>query len=147
VALTLGLTFAHVLEIVGKLRLGAPEWLAVQQNLYVAFGAIGGTCELLAVVFTWQAIMPVRHTPGARPVWIAAIAASVGLIVWSLVVSPMNSVLSAWTPDAIPADWTQVRNRWEAGHAAQFVLYAIAFISLVKARSVVERQEIDAQPR
>ena len=43
VVLTLGLTFAHVLEITGKLRLDARDWLTVQQNLYVAFGPVGGT--------------------------------------------------------------------------------------------------------
>jgi hypothetical protein len=135
VVLTFGLTFAHVVEIVGKLRLDARDWLTVQQNLYVGFGPIGATCELLAIAFTWQTVWQRRGGGSeARLTVIAAIAASVGLIVWALVVSPMNTTLSAWTPESIPPDWTSVRNRWELGHAVQAVLYAIAFISLARAR-------------
>jgi hypothetical protein len=134
VALTLGLTFAHVLEVVGKLRLGARDWLTVQQNLYVAFGPIGGTCEVLAIAFTWFTVFTrPRGSREARCSWIAAIAASVGLAVWAIVVAPMNSVLSAWTAETMRADWTLVRNRWELGHAAQAVLYGIALVSLMLA--------------
>jgi hypothetical protein len=42
VALTLGMTFCHVMEIPGKLRLDGATWLIVQQNLYVDFGVVGG---------------------------------------------------------------------------------------------------------
>jgi hypothetical protein len=136
VGLTLGLTFAHVLEIAGKLRLGAGDWLTVQQNLYVAFGPIGGTCEVLAIVFTWLTVWQRRpRTTAARCTWVAAIAASVGLIAWAVVVAPMNTVLSSWTPASIPSDWTRVRDRWELGHAVQAVLYATAFVALVIAQS------------
>ena len=131
VALTLGLTFAHVLEIAGKLRLGPREWLTVQQNLYVAFGPIGGTCEVLAIVFTWLTLWQRQRATGeARSAWVAAIATSVGLAAWAAIVAPMNTVLSGWTPDAIPPDWTRVRDRWEFGHALQAVLYVIAFVAL-----------------
>jgi hypothetical protein len=131
VALTLGLTFAHVLEIVGKLRLDGREWLTVQQNLYIAFGPIGGTCEVLAILFAWVTVsQQPRGSTEARYAWTAAVAASVGLVAWALVVAPMNTVLSAWTPESIPADWMRVRNRWEIGHATQAVLYAIAFVAL-----------------
>jgi hypothetical protein len=131
VALTLGLAFAHVLEIVGKLRLGPNDWLTVQQNLYVAFGPIGGSCEVLAVLFTWLNAWRTRREPPAhRSALAAAIAVSAGLIAWALIVSPMNTVLSGWTPASIPADWTRVRNRWELGHALQAALFAIAFLAL-----------------
>ncbi len=133
VALTLGLTFAHVLEITGKLRLGPREWLAVQQNLYVAFGPVGGTCEVLAIAFTWLTLWQRRGSSEACYTWVAAITASVGLIAWAVIVSPMNTVLSSWTTGTIPADWTRVRNRWEIGHASQAMLYAIAFGALALA--------------
>ena len=38
VALILGLAFAHVMEVPGKLRIDGPTWLIVQQNLYIGFG-------------------------------------------------------------------------------------------------------------
>jgi hypothetical protein len=134
VALTLGLAFAHVLEIAGKLRLGPHDWLRVQQNLYVAFGPIGGTCEVLAVLFSWLTVLGTRGERSVhRLAWIAAAAASAGLIELALVVAPMNTVLSAWTPESIPDHWTRVRNRWELGHAVQAVLYVVAFLALTVA--------------
>jgi hypothetical protein len=143
VALTLGLTFAHVVEIVGKLRLDGPEWLTVQQNLYVAFGVVGGTCEVLAIVFTWLTVWQrPRGTREARYTWIAAIAVSVGLVAWALIVAPMNTILSGWTPESLPLDWTRVRDRWEIGHATQAALFALAFITLALAHTgVAPRQD------
>jgi hypothetical protein len=60
VALTLGMTFCHVMEVAGKLRLEGTTWLTVQQNLYVAFGKIGAVIELLAILLTWLATVQVR---------------------------------------------------------------------------------------
>ena len=147
VALTLGLTFAHVLEIVGKLRLGPRDWLTVQQNLYVAFGPVGGACEILAIAFTWLTVVNrPRSSREARYSWMAAIAASIGLLVWAVVVAPMNSVLSTWTPESIGSDWMLVRDRWEIGHATQAVLYAVAFIALAIARTCAKHDEAERSP-
>jgi hypothetical protein len=142
VALTFGFTSAHVLEIVGKLRLEARDWLTVQQNLYVAFGPIGGGCEVLAIMFTWLTVSQrPRGSKGARHSWIAAIAASVGLATWAVIVAPMNTVLRSWTPESRPSDWTRVRDRWEIGHATQTMLYAIAFVALALAQSRVSHDD------
>jgi hypothetical protein len=101
---------------------------------------VGGTCEVLAIAFTWAAVWQrARGSTEARYSWIAAIAASVGLIAWAAIVSPMNTVLSSWTTESIPADWTRVRARWEIGHAIHAVLYAIAFIALAIAQSRTAR--------
>jgi hypothetical protein len=132
VALTLGLAFAHVLEIPGKFRLSGPEWLTVQQHLYIAFGSVGGIVEVAAIVLTWLVLMSTPRGRAAR--WwtaLAATCATVGLADWALVVSPMNTVLNAWTAQSIPADWTAVRARWEIGHAIQAALFAGAFGALV----------------
>ena len=64
VALTLGMTFAHVMEIPGKLRLDGASWLTVQHNLYVAFGVVGAAIEVLAILMTWLLLLMVR---GRRP--------------------------------------------------------------------------------
>jgi hypothetical protein len=86
---------------------------------------------VLAVAFSWVNVLGTRgERHEHRLAWVAAAATSAGLIEWALVVAPMNSVLSAWTPESIPAGWTQVRNRWELGHAVQAVLYLIAFLAL-----------------
>ena len=132
VGLTLGLAFAHVLEVIGKLRLDGPQWLTVQQNLYVAFGPVGGSIEVLGIVFTWLAAYEHHRRSRARHLtMLAAAVASAGLVEWALVVSPMNSVLNAWTAASLPVEWTAVRNRWEIGHAIQAGFFTVAFAALI----------------
>ena len=133
VALVLGLTFCHVMEIPGKLRLSGPEWLTVQHNLYVAFGpALGAWIEVVSILLTWAAAVLVR---GRKPAFgwtlTGALCVSAGLAVWFLLVAPMNAVLNAWTPETLPVNWTKVRNRWEIGHAVHCGLFALGFGALL----------------
>ena len=132
VALTLGMTFCHVMEIPGKLRLEGPDWLTVQHNLYVAFGVVGAAIEVLAILLTWVLVLQVR---GRRPAFYWTLGAAgcitAGLIVWFMLVAPMNAALSGWTPDTLPADWTGYRNQWEAGHAVHAALFGLGFSALV----------------
>ena len=134
VALTLGMTFCHVMEIPGKLRLGGPDWLTVQHNLYVAFGVVGAAIEVLAILLTWVLVLQVR---GRRPAfsWTLGAAGCVtaGLLVWFMLVAPMNAALSGWTPDTLPADWTAYRDQWELGHAIHAALFGLGFSALVVA--------------
>ncbi|HWB48854.1 MAG TPA: hypothetical protein VG651_07065 [Stellaceae bacterium] len=127
VVLVFGLTWAHVMEIYGKLRLNGAQWLDVQHNLYVAFGWPVGACiEIAAIVSTWGLVFATRRR---RPAFAWAVAAGVcvtlGLAVWFWLVAPMNGVIAgARTP---PADWTAIRNQWEIGQAVHCVLYGLGF--------------------
>jgi hypothetical protein len=112
VVLTLGLSFAHVLEVPGKLQLDGAQWLTVQHHLYVGFGTVGAAIEVLAIALAWVLALRVRGRPGGRAALAAAVATSIGLIEWALVVAPMNA------------------RRWEAGHAVQAVLFFVAFLLL-----------------
>ena len=134
VALTLGMTFCHVMEIPGKLRLGGAAWLTVQHNLYVAFGILGAVIEVLAILATWVVVFLVRRR---RPAFFwtlgAAICVTAGLADWFLLVAPMNAALSGWTPETLPVDWTSYRNQWEVGHAIHAALFGLGFSALVDA--------------
>ncbi len=131
VALTLGMTFAHVMEIPGKLRLDGATWLAVQHNLYVAFGVVGAAIEVLAILVTWLLLLMVRgRRPAARWTLLAAISVTAGLADWFLLVAPMNAALGVWTPETLPADWTRYRDQWELGHAIHAALFGLGFSAL-----------------
>lgn len=134
VTLVFGLSFAHVMELPGKLRLDGPAWLAVQQNLYVAFGPFASVAEPLAILLTWVSAFILR---GRRPAFVltllAALCSTAGLVVWFLVVAPMNTLLNGWTPGTLPPDWTACRDQWERGHATHAVLFGIAFCTLLAA--------------
>lgn len=134
-AMTFGLTWSHVLEIPGKLRLDAPEWLTVQHNLYVAFGPpVGAPIELAAIGLAWWVFALMRRRrPAASWTLIGAIATTLGLGVWFWLVAPMNAIIAAWSTASLPADWTAVRNQWEIGQAAHAALFGVGFCSLAAA--------------
>ena len=135
VTLTFGLTWCHVMEIPGKLRFDGAQWLAVQHNLYVAFGPpLGAPIEVTSILLTWGVFFLVRRRRTAA-FWTLAAAVCVtgGLVVWFRLVAPMNAVLAGWTPETLPADWTAVRNRWETGHAIHALLFGLGFSALVVA--------------
>jgi hypothetical protein len=133
VALTFGLTWCHVMEIPGKLRLTGNEWLMVQHNLYLAFGPpLGAPIEVAAIVLSWVVFLLVlRRGPAAPWTLAAAICVTAGLAVWFWLVSPMNMIISGLAPQNIPADWTEVRNQWEIGHAVHALLFGLGFSALV----------------
>jgi hypothetical protein len=131
VSLTLGLSFAHVMGSSGKMRLDGPVWLFVQQDLYIAFGVIGAAIEGAAVLLTWMLVIGLRRNRLAFG-WtlVAALAISASLVVWFMLVAPVNVALNGWTPNALPADWTVYRSQWEFGQATHFVLIAFGFSGL-----------------
>jgi hypothetical protein len=152
VALILGLAFCHVMEIPGKLRLSGPEWLTVQQHLYVAFGApLGGPLELLAVLLAWILVFAVRQRGPAFP-WTlaAALLVSAGLAAWFALVAPLNAVIAGWAAATLPSDWIVVRNRWELGHAVHCLFWLLGFgalaISILRETPVLEMRHRIALP-
>jgi hypothetical protein len=134
VALTLGITFCHALEYVGKLQLSGTDWLMVQHNVYTAFGVVGAIIEVTAIITTWIVFIQLRGWKLARLLTLlAALCSSAALGIWFAYVEPVNTALNAWTADTLPTDWTRFRDQWEGGHAAGAALFAIAFSALVAA--------------
>lgn len=131
IALVFSLAFSHVMELPGKLQLSSTVWLVVQQTLYNSFGPFASVVEPLGIALAWILTVLLRHErPGGRLVLLAAICSSAGLIEWAIVVSPMNTRLTRWTPATLPVDWTTVRDRWELGHVGHAILFGIALCAL-----------------
>ena len=59
------------------------------------------------------------------------IALGIALAAWFILILPMNAAFATWGPDAVPPDWTRVRDRWDYGHATGFVLHVTRFAALV----------------
>jgi hypothetical protein len=123
----------HVLEAPGKWRLDPALWLAVQQTLYAGYQVAGILGFLGApLACAWLAwTTPDRGE--SRAAWIATGLVLAALILWALVVAPVNALIAAATPATLPAAWTAWRARWEAGHAAEFLLIAAALALLLRA--------------
>src|SRR6185369_9025126 len=84
---------------------------------------------LLALAVTF-----VAHTTRGTPWWLA-LASTVlfALIsVYSLVLPvPINNQVARWQPDTVPANWRDLRRRWDLLHAIRVVFLVIALILLV----------------
>jgi hypothetical protein len=148
-ALTLGLTWAHVLELPQRLGYDAELWTSLTEPnaLYRYFGVIGGPIEVAAVIGTIALAAALRrqHLAG-RLALVAAVLHAAALAVWVTVVAPANAEIGTWSASGIPADWTSWRDRWETGHAASFGLLLLGFVVLVLALLAEQRQRARAAP-
>jgi hypothetical protein len=129
-ALITGLAFAHTLELPQKLGFDAQQYVQVQHTLYAYFAYVGAPVEVAAIVCAVVLAYLVRDQPGFGWTVTGAFLLAAGLAAWALIVQPANVEFGRWTAETIPADWTKVRNRWEAGHVVHFVLFFAGLATL-----------------
>jgi hypothetical protein len=132
-ALTMGLAFAHTLELPQKLAYDAATWTQLQHSLYRYFAVVGGPLEvatiLAAVVFAVRA----RGLRGGRLAAVGAALFVVALGWWFAVVNTANAEIGRWAVGAVPSDWRRWRAQWEFGHAGHFVVTFAGFLALLLA--------------
>ena len=126
--LTVGMKFAHVLELPPKLQLPPDVYIAVQSRLYRLFGTIGPVLDVAMVVATVLLAIAVFRTPSFRYTLAGLAAMVLSLLVWLVVVFPANMPLQEWAASgAMPADWERWRNRWQYGQLASFLCDAAGY--------------------
>jgi hypothetical protein len=134
-SLSLTMESAHVLELPQKLAYDAQMYAAVNGSLYKYFAWVGGVYQVGAIVAAFLLVLMLR---GRRPAFGWTLAGALLLlaafVVWLVVVAPVNSEVAAALrlhPDTVPAVWTELRNRWEYGHAAGFVIQLLGLVALL----------------
>jgi len=131
-AITLSLTFCHLLEMPRKMQYGEELYMNVQHSLYLYFAWVGAFSEVSAVLFLIVLSFFVRKRRLTFFLTLlATVCVAAGLAVWFAFVSPANTQMAQWNSIPLPASWTEVRRQWESGHAASAVLDLIGFGSLV----------------
>ena len=135
-ALTLGLSFAHLMEMPARRSWDQSLWVAttVHGNLYRMFGpkGPGPWIEVSAILSTVTLAYLVRGDRRAF-IWTAAGAACLVLAhaSWWALVFPANLELASWVAGPVPADWQRWRDRWEFGHATGCIMRLLGFAALV----------------
>jgi uncharacterized membrane protein len=84
---------------------------------------------LLSVAVTFLA-----HTTwnGSRWLALASAALVACTIIYSVVLAvPINNQVARWQPDSLPANWRQLRGRWDTLHQIRVVVLVVALILLV----------------
>jgi hypothetical protein len=136
-ALSLGPSFAHVLEAPPRLNTWSPElWreATVFNGQFQLFAWIGGPVDVAAIL---ASALFVYLLAADRPaLWFALAGACLlagGLFAWVTLVAPANAVLATWQAGATPPDFDAVRWRWETGHMVVAALKALAFVAVCAA--------------
>jgi hypothetical protein len=136
-ALTLGLGFCHLMQIPSRLGWDQYLWVGstVQGGLYAAFGSVGAAIFVATVIaLALLAYFTLEHgRPGFRLALLAAALFVLALVLWWVLVYPVNVELAKWVNGPVPSDWTSYRDRWEWGHAIIAVTELIGFGALVAA--------------
>ena len=128
-ALSLGPSFAHLLEAPPRLTGWPPElWreATVFHGQFAYFAIVGAPLDVGAIVL--GAIMTVVVRRRRPAFWLAmagTILFALSLATWISVVAPVNAILAQWVPGPIPHDFAAVRYRWEAGHIAISVVKTV----------------------
>jgi len=134
-ALTLGMGFCHVMQLPARMAWDQYLWVGstVQGGLYAMFGTIGAVTDIATVIALGILAYFVREhgRPGFRLALSAALLFALALLLWWVLVYPVNVELAKWVNGPVPADWTDYRSRWEWGHAIISLLELIGFAALV----------------
>ncbi len=65
---------------------------------------------------------------------LAAAGLFAAMIVFTVLLPvPINNQVARWKPEALPANWRELRRRWDRLHTFRVVVLVIAFILLVSA--------------
>jgi hypothetical protein len=133
-----------VLEAQPRLFIWPPElWrdATVFHAQFWLFAAVGAPIDILAIIVSAVLVLSLRsQRPNSGLALAGAAGFALALALWFAIVAPANSVLATWTEDAIPADFSVTRLRWEVGHMivaavklVSFTLIALACVWLSQA--------------
>ncbi|HSD93671.1 MAG TPA: DUF1772 domain-containing protein [Methyloceanibacter sp.] len=136
-ALTLGFGVCHLAQLPSRMGWDQYLWVGstVQGGLYAAFGSIGAVIFVATVIVLGLHAYFVREhgRPGFKLALSAAALFALALVLWWVLVYPVNVELAKWVDGPVPADWTSYRARWEWGHAIISLVELAGFAALIGA--------------
>ncbi len=134
-ALTFGLGFCHLMQLPSRLGWDQYLWVGstVQGGLYALFGSVGALIFVANVIALALLAYFVREhgRPGFRFALAAAGLFALALVLWWVLVYPVNVELAKWIDGPVPSDWTSYRARWEWGHAIISLVELAGFAALI----------------
>lgn len=86
------------------------------------------------------AVTFIAHVMWTKSWWLALCSTSLWMImiVYSVLLPvPINNQIARWKPDSLPANWRELRRRWDILHAIRVFFLMVALILLV-ASSIIQ---------
>src|SRR3982074_69503 len=126
--LVTGISFSHLLQRGPKKTLPPAQFLAVQQVLIRNYGPVVGGLELTAFLATFLWAIVRWDEPVVRTLaLIASVCIAAMVTIWAVWINTINRTVNSCTPESIPSEWPDVRDRWHTLHTIRLALSAIAF--------------------
>lgn len=135
-ALGLVMGGAHLLELPVRRGYEPEFYMEVTSTLYRYFGAVGGPVQVLALLTSIILVVVTRGRPGHRSTLLGSACLALSLLLWFLLVQPVNSAWSvalASTPAEAVQSYAELGDRWENGHLAAFAAWLLGFGLLLNA--------------
>jgi hypothetical protein len=131
-ALVTGVSFSHLVQRGREAQLSGPQFLAVQQILLRNYGTVVGGLEASALVCALVLVVVVH----ARPLlfYLAggpAVCLALMIGIWAGWINPINKNVNSWTPESLPPDWAEFRDRWHALHTLRLILSLVGLSALI----------------
>ena len=128
VALALGPSLAHLLELPNKIGLSRGDYLTVQQiySGWALLGIVVAGALITSLTLTFLVLGDRAAFTFALIAFVCIVAAQV--VFWTYTY-PANVATNNWT--MLPDNWELLRRNWEYSHATGAVLNLIAMVSLI----------------
>ena len=134
-ALSVGMALGHLMEMPARRNYAPALWSRVTniEGTYRLFGppvgaSIEGGALSTAVVLS---IFVRKRRPAFALTLFGAACMAAAQVAWWLFVFPVNSQMVNWTPESLPANFTELRDQWEYTHGARAILQIVGLGSLV----------------
>ncbi len=132
--LSLGPSFAHVLEAPPRLSVWSPElWreATVFNGQFALFAKVGAPLDVASISVAFLlAYLLANERPAFWFALAGAVLLAAGLGAWFTLVAPANAILATWQPGPLPPDFDAVRLRWETGHMVVAAAKLMGFVSI-----------------
>jgi len=144
-ALSLSFGLGHFMELPARMAWDQYLWVGstVQGGLYALSGPLGVLIQIATVIaLTVLAMLLRRRGASGVPFTIVAAAMfAIGLLMWWILVYPVNVELAKWVNGPVPANWADWRSLWEWGQAANGLAQFAGFAALIASVLVKKKKD------
>jgi hypothetical protein len=134
-ALSLSVGIGHLMELPARMAWDQYLWVGstVQGGTYALSGPLGVLLQVVTIIALLVLALLLRsHGAGGLAFTIAAaVMFAIGLLIWWVLVYPVNVELAKWVNGPVPDNWADWRSLWEWGQAANGLAQLFGFAALI----------------
>ncbi|MBE9051046.1 DUF1772 domain-containing protein [Nostocales cyanobacterium LEGE 11386] len=126
----LGVSYAHFMQIPGKLSLPIDCYILVQ-NQVISYKVKLAFIEIPSFVSAILATVLIRRQQ--KSFWltlVGLVCMILMLVVWAVFIQPINQQIDNWTPLTAPSNWSTLRYQWHFYHLLRLAIASLGMVAL-----------------